>query len=211
MHTGEQLTIRSADESPRTAARATRVETMHMETHVQLDFLGELRRTHTCGELRASDAGKRALLDGLGAPPPRSWRRDLHPPARPRGRHARSSFTPTKAPRSTSAPKMLGSEYVIAVEGKVAKRTPGDHQSQPGHRRSGGGGREALDPERIAHAAVPHGRNRGRHGRRAAEVPLRRSAPPAHAAQHHAALEDRASRSASFCTSRASWKSKRRS
>ena len=36
-----------------------------MET-TQLDFLGELRRTHTCGELRAADAGKRALLIGLG-------------------------------------------------------------------------------------------------------------------------------------------------
>ena len=34
-----------------------------METG-QLDFLGDLRRTHTCGELRASDAGKRALLMG---------------------------------------------------------------------------------------------------------------------------------------------------
>ena len=34
-----------------------------MET-VQLDFLGDLRRTHTCGELRAADAGKRALLMG---------------------------------------------------------------------------------------------------------------------------------------------------
>ncbi len=34
-----------------------------MET-AQLDFLGELRRTHTCGELRASDSGHRALLMG---------------------------------------------------------------------------------------------------------------------------------------------------
>ena len=31
---------------------------------VPLDFLGELRRTHTCGELRATDAGSRALLMG---------------------------------------------------------------------------------------------------------------------------------------------------
>ena len=31
---------------------------------VPLDFLGELRRTHTCGELRAADAGKRAILMG---------------------------------------------------------------------------------------------------------------------------------------------------
>jgi len=31
---------------------------------VALDFLGELRRTHMCGELRASDAGSRVLLMG---------------------------------------------------------------------------------------------------------------------------------------------------
>ena len=33
-----------------------------MET--ELDFLGDLRRTHTCGQLRAADAGSRALLMG---------------------------------------------------------------------------------------------------------------------------------------------------
>ena len=31
---------------------------------VPLDFLGELRRTHNCGQLRASDAGQRAILMG---------------------------------------------------------------------------------------------------------------------------------------------------
>jgi len=31
---------------------------------MELDFLGQLRRTHTCGQLRASDAGSRALLMG---------------------------------------------------------------------------------------------------------------------------------------------------
>src|SRR5580704_5033363 len=31
---------------------------------VPLDFLGDLRRTHMCGELRSTDAGKRAILMG---------------------------------------------------------------------------------------------------------------------------------------------------
>ena len=31
---------------------------------VPLDFLGELRRTHTCGRLRAAEAGSRAVLMG---------------------------------------------------------------------------------------------------------------------------------------------------
>ena len=35
-----------------------------MPKQVPLDFLGELRRTHTCGQLRAADAGKRAMLMG---------------------------------------------------------------------------------------------------------------------------------------------------
>ena len=35
-----------------------------METSVVLDFLGDLRRTHMCGELRASDAGKTVVLMG---------------------------------------------------------------------------------------------------------------------------------------------------
>ena len=31
---------------------------------VQLDFLGDLRRTHTCGALRSADAGARVVLMG---------------------------------------------------------------------------------------------------------------------------------------------------
>jgi len=93
-----------------------------MET-AQLDFLGELRRTHTCGELRASDTGKRALLMG--------WvhrRRDL-------GGvffiHLRDREGVTQVVFHADAPEdvhkkaeSLGSEYVIGVEGTVAKRSP---------------------------------------------------------------------------------------
>ena len=93
-----------------------------MET-AQLDFLGELRRTHTCGELRASDTGKRALLMG--------WvhrRRDL-------GGvffiHLRDREGVTQVVFHADAPEdvhkkaeSLGSEYVVGVEGTVAKRSP---------------------------------------------------------------------------------------
>src|ERR1700686_1546520 len=93
-----------------------------MET-VQLDFLGDLRRTHTCGELRAADTGKRALLMG--------WvhrRRDLgglffvhlldRDGVRQLGFHADGGAAVHGKAES------LGAEYVIAVEGTVARRTP---------------------------------------------------------------------------------------
>src|SRR6266700_5228346 len=94
-----------------------------MEPSVALDFLGDLKRTHTCGQLRASDAGSRALLMG--------WvhrRRDL-------GGvifiHLRDREGVTQAVFHTDADaaihakaELLRSEYVVAVEGVVALRTP---------------------------------------------------------------------------------------
>jgi aspartyl-tRNA synthetase len=91
-----------------------------MET-VQLDFLGDLRRTHTCGELRAADTGKRALLMG--------WvhrRRDLggvifiH--LRDRDGVTQIVFHEDAGAELHSKAEALGSEYVIAVEGTVARR-----------------------------------------------------------------------------------------
>jgi aspartyl-tRNA synthetase len=93
-----------------------------MET-VQLDFLGDLRRTHNCGELRASDAGKRALIMG--------WvhrRRDLggvifiH--LRDREGVTQLVFHEDVEPAVHAKAEMLGSEYVIAAEGHVEKRSP---------------------------------------------------------------------------------------
>ncbi len=93
-----------------------------MET-AQLDFLGELRRTHTCGELRASDSGHRALLMG--------WvhrRRDLggvifiH--LRDREGVTQVVFHADTGEALHKKAEMLGSEYVVAVEGTVARRTP---------------------------------------------------------------------------------------
>jgi aspartyl-tRNA synthetase len=88
---------------------------------VPLDFLGELRRTHTCGELRATDAGKRAILMG--------WvhrRRDLggvlfiH--LRDREGVTQLVFRSDGDPAVHSKAELLGAEYVIAVEGLVERR-----------------------------------------------------------------------------------------
>src|SRR5271157_4894884 len=93
-----------------------------MPEQVPLDFLGELRRTHSCGQLRATDVGNTALLMG--------WvhrRRDLggvlfvH--LRDRDGVTQIVFHADAGPEVHAKSEMLGSEYVIAVEGTVAKRT----------------------------------------------------------------------------------------
>jgi aspartyl-tRNA synthetase len=94
-----------------------------MPEQVPLDFLGNLRRTHTCGELRAPDAGKRALLMG--------WvyrRRDLggvifiH--LRDRDGVTQLVFHEDAAAEVHQKAELLSSEYVIAAEGRVEKRSP---------------------------------------------------------------------------------------
>jgi aspartyl-tRNA synthetase len=88
-----------------------------------LDFLGDLRRTHNCGKLRPPDAGQRALLMG--------WvyrRRDLggvifiH--LRDRYGVTQLVFHEDLEPAVHQKAERLRSEYVIAVEGRVALRTP---------------------------------------------------------------------------------------
>ena len=89
---------------------------------MQLDFLGDLKRTHKCGELRASDAGKSVVLMG--------WvnrRRDL-------GNlifidlRDRTGITQVALDREASAALHdkaadLRNEYVVAVRGTVKLRT----------------------------------------------------------------------------------------
>src|SRR5260370_293226 len=89
---------------------------------VKLDLLGDLRRTHNCGELSANDVGKRALLMG--------WvhrRRDLgglifvH--LRDRYGITQLVFDASKNQAAHERAQALSSEFVIAVEGLVARRS----------------------------------------------------------------------------------------
>jgi len=93
-----------------------------METSVALDFLGDLRRTHSCGQLRASDEGKSAVLMG--------WvhrRRDLggvlfmH--LRDRDGVTQLVFREDVDPAVLQRATEVRAEYVIAVEGNVLKRS----------------------------------------------------------------------------------------
>jgi aspartyl-tRNA synthetase len=94
-----------------------------MAENVPLDFLGDLQRTGSCGSLRAADAGKRAVLMG--------WvfrRRDLggvifiH--LRDREGVTQLVFHEDTGRDVHEKAELLRSEYVIAVEGTVALRTP---------------------------------------------------------------------------------------
>ena len=95
-----------------------------METSVPLDFLGELRRTHMCGALRATDVGKNAILMG--------WvhrRRDhggvIFVDLRDREGIAQVVFHEDVGPEVHKRAEVVRPEYVIAVEGRGAPRGAG--------------------------------------------------------------------------------------
>jgi aspartyl-tRNA synthetase len=88
-----------------------------------LDFLGDLRRTHMCGSLRLSDAGKRATIMG--------WvnkRRDLGNiifiDVRDRSGVTQAVFDASAGSGLHQKAEQLRNEYVVAITGTVRKRTP---------------------------------------------------------------------------------------
>jgi aspartyl-tRNA synthetase len=92
-----------------------------METSVTLDFLGDLRRTHTCGELRAQHAGQRVLLMGWA-----HKRRDhggvIFVDMRDRAGHTQVTFHEDVDPAVHNRAEEIRPEYVVGVEGTVEKR-----------------------------------------------------------------------------------------
>ena len=88
---------------------------------MQLDFLGDWRRTHTCGSLRATDAGKKTVLMG--------WvnrRRDfgslIFVDMRDRWGVTQVVFNKESNAALHEKASGLRSEFVIAVSGKVKQR-----------------------------------------------------------------------------------------
>lgn len=86
-----------------------------------LDFSGNLKRTHYCGELRASDAGRDAIVMG--------WvhrRRDLGNllflDVRDRTGILQVVFNKETQAAAHAKAEQVRSEFVVAVEGKVVKR-----------------------------------------------------------------------------------------
>ncbi len=93
-----------------------------MAQEITLDFLGDLRRTHNCGQLRASDDGQKVVLMG--------WvyrRRDLggvifiH--LRDREGVTQIVFRAESDAAIHSRAETLRSEFVIGIEGTVERRS----------------------------------------------------------------------------------------
>jgi len=89
--------------------------------YIVLDFLGNLKRTHYCGALRASDAGKPAIVLGWVA-----RRRDLGNllflDVRDRSGIVQVVFNKETQPEAHSKAEQARSEFVVAVEGNVVQR-----------------------------------------------------------------------------------------
>ncbi|HTC77324.1 MAG TPA: aspartate--tRNA ligase, partial [Terriglobales bacterium] len=90
-------------------------------TALQLDFLGDWRRTHTCGSLRTADAGKKTVLMG--------WvnrRRDfgslIFVDMRDRWGVTQVVFNKETDPALHEKASRLRSEFVVAVSGSVKQR-----------------------------------------------------------------------------------------
>ncbi len=86
-----------------------------------LDNLGDLERTHSCGALRAEDAGREVVLMGWVA-----RRRDFGPltffDLRDRDGLTQVVFNEETAPEAHAKAKQPRGEYVVAVRGEVVRR-----------------------------------------------------------------------------------------
>ena len=86
-----------------------------------LDFLGNLKRTHYCGELRAADDGRDVIVMGWVA-----RRRDLGNllflDLRDRAGIVQVVFNKETQPAAHAKAEQARSEFVVAVEGKIIRR-----------------------------------------------------------------------------------------
>jgi aspartyl-tRNA synthetase len=100
---------------------STQNEFYALRSDLLLDFLGNLKRTHYCGALRLSDAGKPAVVLGWVA-----RRRDLGNllflDVRDRTGIVQVVFNKETQPEAHAKAEQARSEFVVAVEGNVVQR-----------------------------------------------------------------------------------------
>jgi len=92
-----------------------------------LDSLGNLERTHTCGELRARDVGKQVILMGWAAK-----KRDfgIFTFIDLRDRYGLTQVVVSEETAAHAKAKNVRGEFVIAVKGEVVARAEGTHNAK---------------------------------------------------------------------------------
>jgi aspartyl-tRNA synthetase len=94
-----------------------------------LDILGNLERTHTCGELRESDIGKQVVLMGWVAKK-RDFGVFTFIDLRDRDGLTQIVVSEEAAKAAHAKAKNFRSEFVIAVKGEVVSRAEGTHNAK---------------------------------------------------------------------------------
>ncbi|MEO7540041.1 MAG: aspartate--tRNA ligase [Pyrinomonadaceae bacterium] len=94
-----------------------------------LDVLGQLERTHTCGELRESDVGKQVVLMGWVAKK-RDFGVFTFIDLRDREGLTQVVVSEETAPEAHAKAKNLRGEFVLAVKGEVVSRSEGTHNAK---------------------------------------------------------------------------------
>ena len=94
-----------------------------------LDVLGNLERTHTCGELRESEVGKRVVLMGWVAKK-RDFGVFTFIDLRDREGLTQVVVSEEDAAEAHAKAKNLRGEFVIAVKGEVVSRAQGTHNAK---------------------------------------------------------------------------------
>jgi len=88
-----------------------------------IDHMGHWERTHTCGQIRASDVDKEVILMGW-VHSARDHGGIIFADLRDRYGTCQLVFNPQRAPDAHRSARMLRSEYVLAVRGIVGHRPP---------------------------------------------------------------------------------------
>ncbi len=94
-----------------------------------LDVLGNLERTHTCGELRDADVGKQVVLMGWVAKK-RDFGVVTFIDLRDRDGLTQVVVSEETAPSAHAKAKNLRGEFVVAVKGEVIARAEGSHNAK---------------------------------------------------------------------------------
>src|SRR5690242_14979224 len=94
-----------------------------------LDTLGDLERTHSCGELRESDVGTRVVLMGWIAKK-RDFGVFTFIDLRDREGITQVVVGEETAPEAHAKAKNIRGEFVVAVRGEVVSRAEGTHNAK---------------------------------------------------------------------------------